>query len=241
MRSTWFRQLQKRIALWSVLLCAIPPFARATDAPEIFYYLAVPSCPAKGECVFVACIQLDRLGIPVAEKAGKSGAASFFSIWRSSYWDEKAPGAAVKTAGEWKTLLNAEAERAVARRGSLSQLPDPIRKFFVELEKLRCASLRKQIILQPLFKTEGFVGWEHVTHLDVLATASTISAADRSKALLAGFHDTVETDPAKSLVANLASLGVKPRTARYWPEYNLFVIEADAKFKEIETLFSAMY
>ncbi len=189
--------------------------------------------------MFVACIQLSRLGIPLGAKTQAGQTAPFFSLWRSGYWDEKAPEASVKNDEQWKNALDASAERAVAKKAALSQLPAPILRFFFELEKLRCASLSQQIILQPLFKTEGFVGWQHVKHLDVLATATTVSDGERSKALLSSFRDSSATDPEKSLVSNLSAFGAKPRSIRYLPEYNVFLIEADAHFKEaVETLFS---
>ena len=240
MSSHWFQRVQVGIFACLIALGVTSPLACADEQPETFYYLAVPSCPGKGDCVFVACIQLNRQGIPVDAK-GKAGTAPFFSIWRSGYWEEKAPDAFVKNADEWKSNLDADAERAVAKKASLANLPDPITKFFFDLERLRCASLGRQIILQPLFKTEGFVGWQHVKHLDVLATPTTVSDEERSRALLASFQEAVEKDPAKSLRNSLASVGVKPQSVRYWPEYNVFLIEADAKFIEVETLFSPLY
>ena len=236
MNCNWFRWYQKWIVITCIAFsCTMNPSAFAVDSPEFFYYLAVPSCPQNGECVFVACIQLNRQGIPVD---AKSATTPFFSIWRSSYWDEKETAVGVKNYDEWRKDLEAKAERAMAKKASLSQLPSPILKFFLELEKLRCSSLQQQIILKPLFKTEGFVGWEHVKHLDVLADATTVSDEERSKALLASFQDRSEKDPAKSLLANLSALGIKTKSVRYWPEYNIFLIEAEAQFKEtIEDLF----
>jgi len=239
MSSHWFRRFQKRIAVCLIFLGSLNPLARSAE-PEMFYYLAVPSCPQKGECLFVACIQLNRRGLPLDVKTKTGPSAPFFSIWRSSYWDEKAPETSIKNYAQWKSALDAEAERAVAKKEVLSQLPAPITRFFFELEKLRSASLNQQIILQPLFKKEGFVGWQHVQHLDVLALATNASDKERSKALLSSFHDPNATDPEKSLLSNLAAFGVKPRSMRYLPEYNVFLIEADAHFKEAaESLFEA--
>ena len=239
MRSHWFRRFQKRVAFCLVLLGALHPLARAAKPPEMLYYVAVPSCPKNGECIFVACIQLSHLGIPLEAKTKAGQTAPFFSIWRSSYWDEKLPKASVKNYEQWKNALDASAERTVAKKEALSQLPAPILRFFFELEKLRSASLSQQIILQPLFKAEGFVGWQHVKHLDVLATATTASDGERAKALLSSFRDSSAADPEKSLLSNLSAFGTKPRSIRYLREYNVFLIEADAHFKEaVETLFS---
>ena len=220
MSSTWLRRFQKAIAAWLVFLGATHPLARAVAQPEVFYYLAVPSCPAKGECVSVACIKLDRNGLPVDAKQAK--AAPFFSIWYSGSWQGKTPNASAKQ----------------GKPGKLADLPAPLVRFFAELEKLRATSV-EPLIPQPLFKPPFSMRWEHVAHLNIVAAASAVSAEDRSKALIASFHEAIETDPAKSLMSNLSCLGVKPRSLRYWPEYNVFLIEADARFQEtIETLFS---
>ena len=143
------------------------------------------------------------------------------TIWYSGSWQERTPSVFPK-------------QSRVEKEGNL---PAPIVRFFVEIEKLRAASAQP-LILQPLFKPPFSMRWEHVVHLNVLATTSAVSAADRSKALIASFREPRETDPAKSLLSTLETLGFKPRSLRYWPEYNLFLIEADARFQEtIETLF----
>ena len=220
MSSLWFRRFPKWIAACLIFLGALNPLSRAADPAEWFYYLAVPSCPAPGECVSVACIRLDHNGLPVDAKPKEP----FFSIWYCGSWQERTPGARL----QWSLP---------EKEGSL---PAPLLRFFTEFEKLRAASAQP-LILQPLFKPPFSMRWEHVAHLDVVATASAISAGARSKALLASFHDTGQADPAKSLLANLAPLGIKPRSLRYWPEYNIFLIEADAKFKEtIELLFAPL-
>ncbi|MCX6966301.1 MAG: hypothetical protein NTZ46_00725 [Verrucomicrobia bacterium] len=215
---SWFRRLQTPIAA-CLVLGALNLLARATEPAEIFYYLAVPSCPGPGECVSVACIQLDGTGAPVDAKS-KDG-KPFFSIWYSGCWQPKP----TKSFPRW-SLPEREGE-----------LPVPLLGFFTELEKLRAASARP-IILQPLFKPPFSMRWEHVAHLNVVASASDVSAESRSKALLASFHDPQGTDPAKSLSSSLGLLGMKPHRLRYWPEYNVFLIEADARLKEtIEILF----
>jgi len=243
MRCFSLRQVWKWSVVCLIFLSAMHPSLNAKEQPELFYYLAVPSCPKNGECLFVACIQLDRQGVPVQSRAKNdaSGAGSIFSIWRSSFWDEKAPDKSLRTPLDWKHSIEVKAERAIVRKSEFSQLPEPIRLLFLELEKLRCVSMQ-EIILQPLFQAEGFIGWQHVKHLNVLATATSTSAEERAKALLASLHEARETDPGKALAGNLALLHIKAQSVRYWPEYNVFLIEANEDFKEVaETLFSAMY
>jgi hypothetical protein len=242
MRSNALRRFQKWIAKWLMLFSALQPLLGAQEQPELFYYLAVPSCPQKGECLFVACIQLDHKGNPVqlSPKSGKSS-TPFFSIWRSSYWDEHAPEGSMRTPADWKYAIETKAERAIARKPEFAPLPESIRQFFFELEKLRCISMQ-EIILQPLFRTEGFIGWQHVKHLDVLATPASTSAEDRSKAFLLSLREPKEKDPAKALNACFSLLHLKTQSIRYWPEYNVFLIEAHADFKDVvETLFSPTY
>lgn len=233
-------RVRKGMITCALLLAAMNPFASAKEKPSTFYYLAVPTCQRQERLISVACIKLDRHGLPAEGKA-KGSDTPFFSLWYSAPWEEAAPDDSVRNVSQWKEALEAKAERALAKDEAMSQLPAPIVRFFLEIEKLRCVSPR-DVIVQPLFKSRNFVGWEQVKRLDVVASASPLSAEERSKTILWSLHEIKGTDPAKNLEALLSCVSIKTQSVRYWPRYNVFLIEAGADFDEsIQTLFSPMY
>jgi hypothetical protein len=224
-----------------LLLLASPPLAWAKERPRTFFYLAVPACD--GNLISVACIKLNRQGVPAGgtPKTGNASATPFFSIWYSTPWEQKAPEASVTSQKAWEEDLETKAKRALAESGGVSELPVPIAQLFLEIEKLRCATTR-DIILQPLFKTQDFVGWEHEKHLNVLATVTSVGAEQRAQAILASLAERKESDPAKALRSCFTTCGIKTESVRYWSKYNVFLIEAGADFEDfIETLFSPLY
>lgn len=220
-------------------LRSAPPLLAKDRPPETFYYLAVPSCG--GKCLFFATLQFDRQGKLVQAPQKKT---PFFTLWRSGYWDEKAPDPFVKNLEDWKKTLELRAQKTVAAKQEMGGLPAPIVDFFVAVETLRAAALDQPLVLQPLFQTKDFVGWENGTHLNVLAVPDTVGAKERSKALLRtmGALSKEETqDPAQWMKTLLIHFGAKVQSVRYWPEYNVFLFEADGEFKEtMETIFSPM-
>lgn len=225
-----------------LLVSFSPPLLAKDPPPETFYYLAVPSGLEK--CLFFASLQLDRHGVPAAPKKKEAKTAPFFTIWRSGYWDEKEPEPPAKNLEEWRALLALRARQTVEAKKEIAALPPPLVECFVALETLRASALHCEIVVHPLFQTQSFVGWENESHLNLLATPDGLSAPERSKGLLRtmGASKKEETqDPAQWMKNLFTASGVKVQSVRYWPEYNVFLFEAGAEFKEkMEVLFDAI-
>ncbi len=226
-------KLPRWIALFLLLCCASPGGAEPAAA---FYYLAIPSAPAK--CLFFSCLRLEAQGNP-----GPAGKKSF-TLWRSGYWDEREPDIVVKDPGDWTHALELRARKSLAARPEMNGVPPAMIEFFVALQTLRDAALKTPIVAEPLFRNPNFVGWENARHLNALAVPDTLGPKERSRALLQAMgaaERELDQDPGPWLKALLGSLGTKVASARYYPEYNVFVFEAGPDFPQtMETLFSAM-
>jgi hypothetical protein len=226
-------KLPRWIALLLLFCCASP--GGAEPAGSAFYYLAIPSAPAK--CLFFSCLRFDAQGKPGAE--GKKS----FTLWRSGYWDEREPDIVVKNAGDWTHALELRARKAVVARPEMGRMPPGLIEIFVALETLREAALNTPIVAEPLFRNPNFVGWENARQLNAIAVPDTLGPTVRQKALLqsmGALEKEQGQDPGPWLKGLLASLGTKVESARYYPEYNAFVFVAGADFPEtMETLFSA--
>lgn len=218
--------------------CLLLPASLAAKEPERFYYLAVPSAPAK--CLFFSCLQFDPTGKRVAAP-GKKG--PFFTLWRSGYWDEKNPHTAAKDFDDWHKALELRAQKTLAEKKEMSLIPSPIVEFFVAVETVRAAALNQPLVVEPLFQSQGFIGWENGRHLNALVTPDTLGPKERSKALLRAMgapEKEQDQDPAQWMKTLLTNLGVKVQSVRYWPEYNIFLFEGDGEFKDlVEVLFNA--
>lgn len=216
---------------WAACLLVFSGAVFAGEKEETSYFLAVPS--PQQDLVVLEVIRLDRHGqpLPAPKKQGP-----FFTIWRSGYAQEKAPDVAVKTLEDWNRELELRGQKAVAARAEMGALPAPIVRFFSELETLRAGALSQPPVLQPLSRIKGFAGWEEVAHFDVLAVPDTLGSKERARALLRAFRapqKELDSDPGPWLKAYLESLGVKVKSARYWPEYNVFLFEGGAHFREM--------
>lgn len=200
-------------------------------------YLAVPSAPAK--CLFFSCIQLEAQPKPSSTKK-----PLFFTLWRSGYWDEKEPDIVVKNAGDWNHTLEVRARQTIAAKPEMSQLPPSATEFFVAVETIRAATLNQPLVLEPLFKNQHFVGWEATRHLNVTIGPDGLGPKERSRRLLEAMGASEKErseDPGPWLKKLLTSLGADVQSARYYPDYNVFVFEAGGKFTEtVELLFSGL-
>lgn len=228
------RWLRIGLAACLCFLLAAPP-SRGKE-PETFYYLAIPSAP--GKCLFFASLQFDLAGKPVAA----SPKARFFTLWRSGYWDERAPDLPVKTAEEWTRALELRARKTLAAKKEMSLIPPPLVEFFVAVETLRAGALDQALVVHPLFQAKGFAGWENTSHLNLLATPDTLGPKERSRQLLRSMGAAsreLDQDSAQWIKTLFSAFGMPLRSVRYWPEYNVFLFEADGRFKEkAETVFS---
>lgn len=212
-----------------LIFLGIAPSEAKEEAP--YYFLAVPV--AQDGLVCMAALQLDRQGKPVLASKKSS---PFFTIWRSGYSAEKEPDGLVKDKESWNKTLELRAEKAVAAKQEMGGLPAPLLKFFMAVETLRAGALNQPPVLAPLFQARGFVGWAEVAHLDVIAIPDTLGPKERSRQLLrtlGASQKEAEQDPAQWMKTFLENLGVKVQSARYWPEYNVFLFEGDAQFKEM--------
>lgn len=204
-----------------------------------FYFLAIPV--AQDDVVCLEVFQFDRAGKPVMDAKKKP---PFFTIWRSGYWAEKSPDIVVKDMDDWRKALELRAQKTVASKKEMAGLPPAIVDFFVAVETLRAGALNGALVVQPLFQAKGFVGWGEVSHLNVIAMPDTLGPQERSKALLRTFKapaKEVDQEPGQWMKTFLENLGVKVKSSRYWPEYNVFLFEGGADFKDlVDALFNAI-
>jgi hypothetical protein len=241
----WHLPLLRLFFLAAALLLVGTPL-RAKERPsEMFYYLVVPICQGEDSLVTISIQQFDRHGIPVLPQKKKGAKPSpFFMIWRSAYWEEKAPELPIRNQEEWRRFLDVRARQAVETKKEIAVLPPPIVQFFAAVETLRESARDREIIVQPLFQTMASVGSEYEARWNLLATPSILSAKERSTTMLRALHASKgeeEQDPAQWMKTHLINLGVKLQSVHYWPEYNVFLFEADGQFKDlVDVLFNSI-
>jgi hypothetical protein len=213
--------------------------------PELFYYVAVPSAPA--DCLCIACARF---------KAGDTKKRPFFTLWRSGYWQEKAPSTSqaansakevAKALEAWTRTLQDQARKTVGAKPETAQYPASLVDFLVTLETLKISADDKPLVVEPLFKNPTsvglpFLGWNAVDHMDLRVLPDTLGGQERSKRLLQSIQAPASEqsmDFGQWMISFLEKMGTPVLGAHYYPEYNVLVFVAGADFGEtMKTLFS---
>ena len=215
------------------------------EKADYSYYVFIPGViPDKHSYVLSGiCVQLDSSGAEFSLPANTlDKSAEFFSfLYSVSKFTPEHP----TKEHPWGGTFSLFAGKAKAdEEDNVHELPSSIVNLIVLIHKLRDYT-SKDLICQPIFSSlDDSSGWRNVSHLNIYIGEAGISPHDRCKWITHCIYGEAFLPPDgtdKNWEPSIdVAVALRERFARYqriqyiryWPEYNIAIIKADAAFGE---------
>jgi hypothetical protein len=233
---TWNRWA-KRMSI--LLIIAGGSLGRAEDA-NLFYYVCVPRCEPDMKFLSALCVRFaaSSASTPGGQHGGRHAAEAWYTFW---YLQPCFQAATATTEHPWGGTFEDFMERVRPEpKGMDKDLPVAITGLLTKVHAWR-EYTSQDIILQPLYARQSRSLWRAVDHLDVVAVAAPGISKERSRWLVRAINRAGEgarkvpalrdDDVAAALRQEFSRVGIKTQSVRYWQEYNILVIQADAGFE----------